>query len=175
MAGDLLIRAFSIEDIQSLLTWFPAPEDLAQWGSPARRFPLDEAQIMTFLTETGGDEPKRRMWSGEVDGVFVATATTIIDWHQGVVLLGFIGVSPLTRGRGLAQPFLRKIIDATFIDNRIERIERNVYTFNRPAIRTYEKLGFVREGIRRSLARMGTERWDAAHYSLLKADTPATQ
>ncbi|WP_131114833.1 GNAT family N-acetyltransferase [Lichenihabitans psoromatis] len=175
MEDQLLLRAFRYDDIASLLTWFPTAEDLAQWGSPARTFPLDEAQIIAFLKETEGDEPKRRMWAGEVNGAFVATATTIIDWHQGVVLLGFIGISPAERGRGLAHPFLQKVIDTTFVDERIERIELNVYTFNEPAIRTYEKLGFLREGVRRSLARLGTVRWDAAHYALLRSDPPPLQ
>lgn len=175
MVENLVLRPFRQADIQSLLTWFPTPESLAQWGSPARRFPLDVAQVEAFLAETGGDEPRRVIWSGEVDGLFVVTATTIIDWHQGVVLLGFIGVSPPARGLGLARPFLKQVIDRTFVDVRIARIELNVYTFNEPAIRTYEKLGFKREGIRRSLARLGSDRWDAAHYALLKSDNPTRE
>lgn len=175
MAVDFTIRAFNHDDIRSLLTWFETPEDLAQWGSPARRFPLDEEQVMVFIAETEGNEPKRRMWAAEFEGALVATATTILDWHQGVVLLGFVAVSPAARGRGIAEPFLKQVIAETFTDDRIERIELNVYTFNKPAIRTYEKLGFVCEGIRRSLARMGAARWDAAHYAMLRADTLAIQ
>lgn len=172
MAVDFTIRAFNHDDIRSLLTWFETPEDLAQWGSPARRFPLDEEQVMVFLTATEGYEPKRRMWAAEFEGALVATATTIIDWHQGVVLLGFVAVSPAARGRGIAEPFLKQVIAETLTDHRIEL---NVYTFNKPAIRTYEKLGLVCEGIRRSLARMGTARWDASHYAVLRADTLAIQ
>ena len=57
-----------------------------------------------------------------------------------------------------------------FAEPVVERLELNVYTFNAAAIRTYEALGFVREGIRRSLAKVGEERWDAAHYAMLRAD-----
>jgi RimJ/RimL family protein N-acetyltransferase len=166
----LLIRPFRCDDVSFLLTWFPTPFELAQWASPARRFPLDEPQVAAFLAGTGGERPARRMWAGEVDGVFVATATTFIDWDQGVALLGMVGVDPAARRRKLSQPFLAAVLDRTFADREIERIELNVYTFNTTAIRTYERLGFVREGVRRSLARLGAERWDAAHYALLRAD-----
>ncbi len=51
-----------------------------------------------------------------------------------------------------------------------EALELNVYTFKAAAIRTCETLGFVRDGIWRSLRKMGEERWDAAHYAMLRAD-----
>lgn len=166
----MLIRAFRTSDIPALLSWFPTPVDLAQWGSPARRFPLDDSQVQDFLDQTIGDDPQKVMWVAERQTIMVATATTMMDWHQGVALLGFIAVAPSMRGNGVAEPFLRDVVTATYKDERIARIELNVYTFNHGAIRTYEKLGFVKEGVRRSLAKMGDERWDAAHYSLLRAE-----
>ena len=57
-----------------------------------------------------------------------------------------------------------------FQDPAVERLELNVYTFNAAAIRLYDALGFVREGVRRSLARVGGERWDAVHYSMLRSE-----
>lgn len=164
----MLVRTFETKDIQVILSWFPTPEALAQWGSPARIFPLDKNQVAEFFDQTFGDDPKVKMWAAETAGSLVATATTTIDWNQGVVLLGLIAVEPHSRGKGLAQPFLEDVISKTFSDERIERIELNVYSFNAGAIRTYERIGFIKEGVRRSLARMGKERWDALHYSLLR-------
>ena len=166
----MLIRAFQTGDIPTLVSWFPTPVDLAQWGNPARIFPLDHSQIQEMLDQAVGDDPRRFMWVAEQDSRLVATATVIMDWHQGVGLLGFIAVAPSMRGYGIAGSFLRNIVSTTFEDKRVARIELNVYTFNHAAMRTYETLGFVKEGVRRSLARMGDERWDAAHYSLLRED-----
>jgi len=70
----------------------------------------------------------------------------------------------------LAGNFLKNVIRKTFSDARIESMELNVYTFNHGAVRAYKSLGFSKEGVRRSLARMGDERWDAAHYSLLRSE-----
>ena len=120
-----------------------------------------------MLDQTVGEDPRRVIWAADRDGRMIATATTKMDWNQGVALLGFIAVDPSMRGLGIARSFLIKVLGKTFAD---ERIALNIYTSNRSAIRTYENLGFVREGVRRSLAKLGDEWWDAAHYSMLRAE-----
>jgi RimJ/RimL family protein N-acetyltransferase len=54
-----------------------------------------------------------------------------------------------SRGRGIGSDALRTLIHHLFTDRQIERVGLTVLAGNAPAIRTYEKLGFVREGVRR--------------------------
>lgn len=168
-------RSFCPADIPHLLTWFPTPAELVQWGGPKRRFPLDEAQMDALLAETAGAQPLRRIWAGERQGALVAMASAVLDWDQGTALLTMVGVAPGARGQGLAAPFIRQVMQAVFQEPQFERLELNVYTFNTAAIRTYDALGFVREGVRRSMARVGDERWDAAHYSMLRSEHQANR
>lgn len=163
-------RPFRHADIPHLLTWFRTPAELTQWGGHKRRFPLDEAQMDAVLAETAGARPARRMWAGERQGSLVAVAGVVLDWQQGTALLTMVGVAPGARGQGLAAPLVREVVRAVFHEPAFERLELNVYTFNTAAIRTYDALGFVREGVRRSLVRVGGERWDAAHYSMLRTE-----
>ncbi len=163
------LRPFRHADIPPLLTWFRTQAELVQWGGPGRTFPLDEAQMLALLAETNGTRPARRVWAGDRHGTLAATAS-VLDWRQGTALLTMVGIAPDARGQGLAAPFIGQVLQAVFQDPAIERLELNVYTFNAAAIRLYDALGFVREGIRRSLARVGEERWDAAHYSMLRAE-----
>ncbi len=163
------LRSFSQADIPPLLTWFQTPAELVQWGGPGRRFPLDEAQMTALLAETIGAHPARRIWAGHRQGALAAVAS-VVDWGHGTALLTMVGIAPPARGQGLAAAFIRQILEAVFQDPAVERLELNAYTFNAAAIRLYDALGFVREGIRRSLARVGEERWDAAHYSMLRAE-----
>lgn len=163
------LRPFRHADIPSLLAWFQTPAELVQWGGPARKFPLDEAQMLALLAETDGAHPARRIWAGDRHGTLAAIAS-VVDGRQGTALLTMVGIAPAARGQGLAAPFIGQILNTVFQDPAIERLELNAYTFNAAAIRLYEVLGFVREGIRRSLARVGEERWDAVHFSMLRTE-----
>jgi RimJ/RimL family protein N-acetyltransferase len=163
-------RPFCRADIPHMLSWFQTQAELTQWGGPKRRFPLDEAQMAALLAETAGMQPERRIWAGERQGSLVAMAGAVLDWDQGNALLTMVAVAPGARGHGLAAPFIRQVVQAVFREPAFERLELNVYTFNTAAIRTYDALGFVREGVRRSMARVGDERWDAAHYSILRSE-----
>ena len=163
------LRPFQQADIPPLLTWFQTPAELVQWGGPGRTFPLDVAQMLALLAETTGAHPARRIWAGERRGTLAAIAS-VVDGGHGTALLTMVGIAPDARGQGLAAPFIGQILKAVFQNLAIERLELNVYTFNAAALRLYEALGFVREGIRRSLARVGEERWDAAHYSMLRTE-----
>ena len=162
-------RPFSQADIPPLLTWFQTPAELVQWGGPGRKFPLDEAQMLALLAETNGAHPARRIWAGDRQGTLAASAS-VLDWRQGTALRTMVGIAPDARGQGLAAPFIHQVLKTVFQDPSIERLELNVYTFNAAAIRLYDALGFVREGIRRCLARVEGERWDAAHYSMLRTE-----
>ncbi len=163
------LRPFRQADIPPLLTWFQTPAELVQWGGPARTFPLDKAQLLALLAETTGEHPARRIWAGDRHGTLAAVAS-VVDGRHGIALLTMVGIAPDARGQGLAAPFIAQILKAVFQDPAIERLELNVYTFNAAAIRLYDALGFVREGVRRSLARVEGERWDAVHYSMLRAE-----
>ena len=165
----MVLRPFSQADIPPLLAWFQTPAELVQWGGPGRAFPLDEAQMLALLAETQGAHPARRIWAGDRGGVLAAIASAV-DGRQGTALLTMVGIAPAARGQGLAAPFIGQVLNITFQDPGIERLELNVYTFTTAALRLYETLGFVREGVRRSRARVGEERWDAVHYSMLRTE-----
>ncbi|MEO8559907.1 MAG: GNAT family N-acetyltransferase, partial [Rhodospirillales bacterium] len=90
--------------------------------------------------------------------LFVADAeNTIVGWcdiggmakpgttHCGVLGMGLL---PAWRGQGLGRKLAEAALaKATAIG--LERVQLDVYADNAPAIALYEKLGFVREGIRR--------------------------
>ncbi|WP_425336326.1 GNAT family N-acetyltransferase [Sinorhizobium garamanticum] len=152
--------------------WFPTLQSLIQWGGPDVRFPLDNGQIEAMVAETAGLQPKRWIFSGLVRGGVAGHAQVALDWQNGVARLSRVAVNPVFRGQGLARPFLTLVIQRVFAVPAFERLELNVYTFNRAAIRIYLSLGFIDEGVRRSSVKVGDERWDTAIYGLLRSDLP---
>lgn len=164
----VLLRPYLTSDFEALRNWFPDKASVVQWAGQDMRFPLDPAQFAQMQQETEGAAPGRWMCSGLVAGTVAAHAQVVLDWQHCVARLARVAVSPAYRGKRLAQPFLRQVIDRVFAQEAFVRLELNVYTFNTAAIATYRRLGFVEEGVRRSSVKVGEERWDTAILALLR-------
>jgi len=164
----MALTPFTLDDTETLAAWFPDEAALVQWGGADMVFPLDRKQTREFLREAEADPPTRWLFNCVEQGVIVAHAQCALDWRHGVGRLARVAVNPAFRGRGVAVPFLRMIAQRVFTLPGFERLELNVYTFNTAAIRTYEALGFVQEGVRRSSVRVGDARWDTAMFALLR-------
>lgn len=154
----------------TLVSWFPAEADLIQWGGPFLTFPLDAHQLEAMLAEARTTPPTRLCWMAGDAGSALGHAQLGFDWRNGVALLSRVAIAPQARGCGLAVPMLRLVLQEAFAASDIARVELNVYTWNQAAIRTYERLGFRIEGVRRSSARVGNERWDTAIMGLLREE-----
>lgn len=157
----------------TLASWFPTEADLIQWGGPFINFPLDDRQLRAMVAETLAAPPTRLCWMADDAASSIGHAQLGLDWRNGVALLSRVAIAPQARGRGLATPMLRLVLEEAFAVTDVARVELNVYAWNRPAIRTYERLGFRMEGTRRSSARVGNERWDTAIMGLLRDEWQA--
>lgn len=60
------------------------------------------------------------------------------------------------------------VLEKAFSYAEIERVELNVYAWNQIAIKTYSRIGFIGEGVRRSSVKVGYERWDTSIMSMLR-------
>jgi len=72
-----------------------------------------------------------------------------IDWKNRVAKLGIVIGERGYWGRGYGTDAVRTMLRYAFLELGLNRVELEVFGFNRRAIRCYEKAGFVREGARR--------------------------
>lgn len=171
MAEAISLEAFAPTDFDALIGWFRSDAELIQWAGPTLDFPLDHAQCAALLAETQGALPERLIWTARAeDGRIVGHVQLALDRRNGVGRPARVGIAPQERGRGFGFSMLAAVVAEAFAMDGMERLELNVYSFNTAAIRTYEKLGFVHEGLRRACARVGNERWDMAMMGLLKTE-----
>ena len=161
---------FSEAHFQRLAGWFSSEREVAQWGGSALSFPLDLGELRATIDSSDGVRPARLCWMAAYGGRLVGHALLCLDWRNGNAALTRVVVAPDARGRGLAAPMLEQVIAHAFAFPGMERIDLNVFDWNIPAIRTYERLGFAKEGIRRSYMRVGDERWDMMQMGLLRAE-----
>lgn len=166
----LRLVPFGPEHFPLLSQWFASQADVVQWGGPALSFPLTVPQLEGMLAEAESVPPSRLCWMVTCKDAMVGHAQLGFDWRNGNARLSRVVVAPAARGQGVARPMLRLIVDEAFARPAIGRVELNVYTWNTPAIRTYEKLGFRTEGVRRSAACVDGVCWDAAIMGLLRPE-----
>lgn len=166
----LRLIPFSEAHFDRLAGWFSSEREVVQWGGPGVWFPLNAGQLQAMVDQGRGEPPARAVWMAECRGDLVGHAQLGLDWRNGNALLARVAVAPGARGQGLAAPMLRLVLGEAFARPAMARVELSVYPWNAPAIRAYQRLGFVTEGVRRSSARVGEERWDTVMMGLLRAE-----
>jgi RimJ/RimL family protein N-acetyltransferase len=105
---------------------------------------------------------------GEFLGM-VAIVELDLAGRQGEI--GYM-VAPAARGRGVAGRALRLIAEWALGQLGLERVELRISSDNGPSLRVAERLGFVREGVLRSLHLKDDVRSDVVLYSLLAGELP---
>lgn len=169
----LTLTPFSAAHFAALASWFASERDVVQWGGPSLSYPLRRADMVQMLKDARRSPPLRHCWTAQLDDRPVGHAQLAYDWRNGNATLGRVAVAPDQRGRGLARVLLAPVIDFAFSQPEIARLELHVFPWNTAAMRSYARLGFVHEGVRRSSARVGAERWDTAIMALLRAEWQA--
>lgn len=173
--ADLLsIVPLARSHFRTISSWFRSARDVAIWAGPSSTYPVDDRQFQVMLNEASQSPPCRIARVATLGSEVVAHAQLAVDRRVGSATLQRVAVSPSQRGRGLAGRFLKQILAEGFSIAEIERIDLLVFPFNTPAIRAYQRLGFIHEGRLRSSMPFETERWDTLLMSILRSEaTPA--
>lgn len=101
-------------------------------------------------------------WAGEV---------VINEWDCDNQTCSFrIALAAGSRDQGLGTEATRLVVDYVFSQPEVNRVELEVFSFNPRAIAVYERLGFVREGVRRQALRWDDEFVDAIMMSIVRTD-----
>jgi RimJ/RimL family protein N-acetyltransferase len=164
----IALRRATADDVAWLCELYTGEETEPFLGG---RNPRDEATIGAEV-ERSLREPQRcgRMIV-ELDGERAgAMAYDELSEPNRIAHLGGLAVHPAFRGRGVADEAARMLQQYLIFDLGYHRLELACYGFNDRAIRHSERVGFVREGVkRRAYLRHGA--WqDAVLFALLRED-----
>lgn len=168
------LKPFERTDFSRLIGWVQTPEFLLQWAGPIFHYPLDEPQLDIYLRRSQEDPPLRKIYKAlnvadrrvlghiELNDIDLKNrAATICR-----VLLG----EPSERGKGIGLQMVRKVLEIGFDQVGLHRIDLLVFDFNLPAVKCYEKAGFVKEGHIRQARKIGNEYWSLYQMSILEPE-----
>ena len=118
-------------DYDAILRWNAGKDEafLFQWaGTTAYRYPLTKEQLMRQSAKDGVT-------------VFMAYENEVPVQKTGRICRVLFAEE--ARGKGLAHRALSALCEKVFAETELERLSLRVYCFNLPAIRCYERLGFL--------------------------------
>jgi len=125
-----------LDDYGELSEW-----TIADWGEWFSR--LTEAKNSSLIVAEDG---KELIGVAGCKGVKHRRAAHV------ATLVG-VGVLPEYRGKGIGRAILEKMIAWIKKETKVERLQLTVYADNEIAIKFYEKLGFVKEGLFKNYAK----------------------
>jgi RimJ/RimL family protein N-acetyltransferase len=164
----LYLRMIERDDLQRCHAWMN-DEDLR--STLAQRYPVSLAREADWIERaTRGQDPSEMVFAIcliQGDRHIGNCALEQIDRDNGTATLGiFIGEADC-RGQGFGEETVRTLCRFGFDELRLEKIRLDVHEGN-TAIRTYERVGFRREGVLRGeIFRRGGRR-DVFRMGLLK-------
>lgn len=143
------LRELERGDLERINMWRNDPDLIACLGAPYRYIngDVDKAWYDKYLSTRNNSV--RCAIVGDDDEIMGLISLLDIDSVNRSASLHIMIGSAENRGKGLGTFAVRSMIDHAFFNLNLRRIELGVLETNRPAIRLYEKVGFVREGLKR--------------------------
>lgn len=167
----IVISHLNKDDLSNLINWAEDEKTLIQWCGPVFDFPLTLEQLQKYFSGSIKTNPSRYIFKSVIDdNINGMCELGAVDRKNETCSLCRIFVDKKFRNLGIADIMITKVLNFGFNELNLIRIELNVYTFNTPAIKCYEKLGFHREGLKRKITKYINEYWDSYVYGLLKED-----
>ena len=166
--SDVSIRLATREDVpflEALLTHAEVEPFLAVAGTKSAPALVEE------LADAEADPAERGRFVIEVGGERAGTMAFRRPHRRNrLARLGGLAVHPDFRGRRLADEAALVFVRHLFEELGFHRLELEVYGFNERAIAHAERIGFVREGVRRRAYERDGEWVDGIRFGLLADD-----
>jgi len=144
-----MLREYRESDLLHIRKWVNEAETV-KYLSNSFLYPQSEEQIRDFLDRAMSEEWKGFVIAEKETGDYIGQIDFVeLDEINGVVEIGIVIGDPDLTSRGIGTETLNIILEFAFDNLRLHRIELVCWSFNRRAQRAYEKVGFIKEGIRR--------------------------
>jgi RimJ/RimL family protein N-acetyltransferase len=94
----------------------------------------------------------------------------VVNRRSSIATVGGLAVHPRFRGRRVGDDAARLFQRHLLVDLGLHRLQLEIYGFNERAIAHAERVGFVREGVKRKAYRRDDGWVDGVMYALLRED-----
>jgi RimJ/RimL family protein N-acetyltransferase len=133
------LEIFTTQDFERLISWVGTEEILVQFSGPLFNFPLTKRQLKDYV-DSKCIHPFKviNLETNEVIGHAEIYKTGNKEVKLCRILIG----QENHRGKGLEKKIINELVKHSFEKLYAEKVELNVYDWNKNAIACYEKTGF---------------------------------
>ena len=143
------LRAFDNGDLMHFLS-YDNDYQVMRGASGAILYPStvdDEARAMSQSTSYTSGEYQFAVETLKGRQLIGKCGFTKVNWKNRVAELAILIGEKDCRGKGYGADAIRTLCTFGFMEMNLHKIKAVVFDFNEPALRCYEKCGFVREGV----------------------------
>lgn len=163
----IYLRPFESTDID---TYFPGLFDAEMRRLTGTQNSFTRTQVERYIENAAQDDSRLMLLIALQENDQVIGEIALMDMHtknrSAHIRIAIDHTEH--QGKGYGSEALLLMLDYGFGICNLHRIELEVYAFNQRAIRTYEKLGFQREGLRRDALYYNHQYHDAIQMSMLE-------
>ena len=167
----LYLRAIERDDLQRCHDWI---NDEGLRATLAQRYPMSLAQEADWVERTSRGQDVSRLTFAiclyDGDRHIGNCGLEAIERDNGVATFGILIGEADCRGKGLGEEATRTLCRFAFDEMGLHKIRLDVYASNASAVRTYERVGFRREGVLREEAYRGGRYIDVLRMGLLRGE-----
>ncbi len=166
----IMLREYREEDLESIRKWVNNRETV-RYLSDIFLYPQSEKQTRDFL-----DKAMSADWKGfiiahkETEEYIGQVDFANLDVKNGCGELGIVIGDPDNTSKGYGSEALELFLEFGFNQLRLHRIELVCWSYNKRGQRAYEKVGFIKEGIRREKYFRDGEYFDEYLYGILREE-----
>ena len=157
------LRKFQLADMPSFLAAIHDAKMLMQFAGPAYVFPLTAEQVLADLQAE--DVRVFSMVTGEGKAVGHAQMQIFSD---SVLLRRILIWEASWRGQGWGKHMVQQLLDVAFAMPEVQQVRLKVFHWNTPAIRCYQRLGFVLSAGPAKPVQVAGETWQSVGMTCVK-------
>ncbi len=161
------LKPFGEEDFEKLISWVDSKELLLQFAGYVFEYPLTEEQLVAYIS----DEKRHafKVVNPQTNETIGHAEIYLLEPKVALLCRILIGKEEY-RGKGLGQQIMHQLIASAFEMPDVEMAELNVFDWNTPAIKCYEKTGFRINPDKIKTAEVNGAIWTAINMTLRKTN-----
>jgi RimJ/RimL family protein N-acetyltransferase len=162
------IRRARTDDVAFLVDLF-THEEVEPFLAAVR--PRDSDSVRALVERSEREPDLYGLFVVEVDGERGGTMEfEVVNRRSGIASIGGLAVHPRFRGLRVGDEAARLFQRHLLVELGLHRLQLEIYGFNERAIAHAERVGFVREGVKRRAYRRDDGWVDGVMFALLRED-----